>query len=78
MLAQLWKTSGGKTGMIFTVGAHDERERHFPSSLKIFVRYLAFTVLAFYNAMVPFPVAEKVWKRHWRFGLIGTNPNVAF
>jgi len=30
----------------------------------------------FYNAVLPFPVAEKVWKRDWRLGLIGAKPHV--
>jgi len=37
---------------------------------------LGFHSFDFYNAVLPFPVAEKVRKRDWRFGLISTNPNV--
>ena len=75
LLAQLWKASGGKTGMIFTVDAHAAREL-FRILVKGIRPIPGFHSFDFYNAVLPFPVAEKVWKRDWRFGLVGTNPNV--
>jgi hypothetical protein len=65
----------GKTGMIFTVDAHAEREP-FRILIKGIRPIPGFHSFDFYNAVLPFPVAEKVWKRDWRLGLIGTNPNV--
>jgi hypothetical protein len=65
----------GKTGMIFTVDAHAEREP-FRILIKGIRPIPGFPSFDFYNAVLPFPVAEKVWKRDWRFGLIGANPNV--
>jgi len=65
----------GKTGRIFTVDAHAEREP-FRILIKGIRPIPGFHSFDFYNAVLPFPVAEKVWKRDWRFGLIGTNPNV--
>jgi hypothetical protein len=64
-------TIDSETGRIFTVHAHAERE---PSRILI-LPIPGFPSFDFYNAVLPFPVAGKVWKRDWRFGLIGANPN---
>jgi hypothetical protein len=65
----------GKTGRIFTVDAHVEKEP-FRILIKGIRPIPGFPSFDFYNAVLPFPVAEKVWKRDWRLGLIGANPNV--
>jgi hypothetical protein len=61
--------------MIFTVDAHAEGEP-FRILVKGIRSIPGFHSFDFYNAVLPFPVAEMVRKRDWRFGLIGTNPNV--
>ena len=61
--------------MIFTVDAHAAREL-FRILVKGIHPIPGFPSFDFYNAVFPFPVAEKVGKRDWRFGLIGTNLNV--
>jgi hypothetical protein len=66
----LVNTIDSKTGRIFT--AHAERK---PSRILI-LPIPGFPSFDFYNAVLPFPVAEKVWKRDWRFGMIGVNSNV--
>jgi hypothetical protein len=64
LLAQLWKTSGGKTGMIFTVDAHAEREL-FRILVKGIRSIPGFHSFDFYNAVFSFSVAGKVWRRDW-------------
>ena len=65
----------GKTGRIFTVDAHAER-KPFRILIKGICPIPGFPSFDFYNAVLPFPVAEKVWKRDWRFSLIDVDPNV--
>ncbi len=67
----LLNTIDSETRRVFTVYAHPERE---PS--RVFILPMpGFPSFDFYNAVLPFPVAGKVRKRDWRFGLIGANPN---
>jgi len=65
----LVNTIDSETGRFFT--AHAEGK---PSRVLI-LPIPGFPSFDFYNAVLPFPVAGKVWKRGWRFGLIGANPN---
>jgi hypothetical protein len=69
------ETVCGKMGRIFTVDTHAEREP-FRIIVKGIRPILGFPTFVFYNAVLPFPVAEKVWKRDWRFSLSGANPDI--
>ncbi len=51
------ETVCGKTGRIFTVDAHAERET-FRIIVKGIRPILGFPTFVFYNAVLPFPVAE--------------------
>jgi len=66
-----------KMGRIFTVHAHAEREP-FRILIKGILPIPGFPSFDFYNAVLPLPVAEKVWKRGWRFGLIDAKPSNVF
>jgi len=69
------ETVCGKMGRIFTVDTHAEREP-FHIIVNGICPILGFPSFVFRNAVLPFRVVEKDWKRDWRFGLIGANPNV--